>query len=45
MKVAANEYVQDAQHWDANRYDVKSGDTVTLRDKFDRNTSRTRCRW
>ena len=33
MKVKANAYVQDAQHWDADRYTVKSGDTVTLRDK------------
>jgi plastocyanin len=33
MKVKANAYVQDAQKWDADSYDVKSGDTVTLRDK------------
>jgi plastocyanin len=33
MKVKANAYVQDAQRWDADRYTVKSGDTVTLRDK------------
>jgi hypothetical protein len=33
MKVKANAYVQDAQRWDANSYDVKSGATVTLRDK------------
>ncbi len=33
MQVKANQYVQDAQHWDADSYDVKSGDTVTLRDK------------
>jgi plastocyanin len=32
-KVKANAYVQDAQHWDADSYKVKSGDTVTLRDK------------
>src|ERR1700755_613676 len=32
-KVKANAYVQDAQHWDADAYTVKSGDTVTLRDK------------
>jgi hypothetical protein len=33
MKVKANAYVQDAQRWDANTYTVKSGATVTLRDK------------
>ena len=33
MKVKANAYVQDAQRWDADSYTVKSGDTVTLRDK------------
>jgi hypothetical protein len=33
MQVKANQYVQDAQHWDADSYAVKSGDTVTLRDK------------
>ena len=33
MKVKANAYVQDAQHWDADSYSVKSGATVTLRDK------------
>src|ERR1700754_3499834 len=32
-KVKANQYVQDDQHWDADKYTVKSGDTVTLRDK------------
>jgi plastocyanin len=33
VKVKANAYVQDDQHWDAGKYTVKSGDTVTLRDK------------
>jgi hypothetical protein len=33
MKVKANGYVQDDQRWDADRYTVKSGATVTLRDK------------
>jgi plastocyanin len=33
MKVKANAYVQDGQRWDADGYTVKSGDTVTLRDK------------
>src|ERR1044072_7957866 len=33
MKVKANAYVQDARRWDADSYTVKSGATVTLRDK------------
>ncbi len=33
MKVKANGYVQDDQRWDADSYTVKSGATVTLRDK------------
>jgi len=33
MKVKFNAYVQDDQRWDANVYSVKSGATVTLRDK------------
>ena len=33
IKVKANGYVQDAQRWDADSYTVKSGATVTLRDK------------
>ena len=33
MQVKANAYVQDDQRWDANTYTVKSGATVTLRDK------------
>ena len=33
MKVKANGYVQDDQRWDADTYTVKSGATVTLRDK------------
>ena len=33
MKVKANAYVQDDQRWDADKYSVKSGATVTLRDK------------
>lgn len=33
MKVKTNAYVQDDQRWDANSYTVKSGATVTLRDK------------
>ena len=33
MNVKANAYVQDDQHWDADKYTVKSGATVTLRDK------------
>jgi hypothetical protein len=32
-KVKANAYVQDDQRWDADAYTVKSGATVTLRDK------------
>jgi plastocyanin len=40
-KVKANEYVQDAQHWDADSYTVKSGDTVTLRDKSTENQPHT----
>ena len=43
MKVKANAYVQDDQRWDADTYTVKSGATVTLRDKSTEN-SRTRCR-
>src|ERR1700755_2859370 len=41
MQVKANQYVQDAQHWDADSYDVKSGDTVTLRDKSTENQPHT----
>jgi uncharacterized cupredoxin-like copper-binding protein len=41
MKVKANAYVQDAQRWDANAYEVKSGDTVTLRDKSTENQPHT----
>lgn len=33
MKVKFNGYVQDDQRWDADAYEVKSGATVTLRDK------------
>ena len=33
MKVKANGYVQDDQRWDADKYTVKSGAAVTLRDK------------
>jgi plastocyanin len=33
MTVKANAYVQDGQRWDADTYTVKSGATVTLRDK------------
>ena len=33
MKVKANAYVQDGQRWDADTYSIKSGATVTLRDK------------
>jgi len=33
MKVKPNAYIQDNQHWDASVYRVKSGSTVTLRDK------------
>lgn len=33
MKVKSNAYVQDDQRWDANKYTIKSGATVTLRDK------------
>ena len=33
MKVKANAYVQDDQRWDADQYTVKSGATITLRDK------------
>ena len=41
MKVKANAYVQDAQHWDADSYSVKSGATVTLRDKSTENQPHT----
>jgi hypothetical protein len=40
-QVKANQYVQDAQHWDADSYDVKSGATVTLRDKSTENQPHT----
>ena len=43
MKVKANGYVQDDQRWDADKYTVKSGATVTLRDKSTK-VSRTRSR-
>ena len=33
MKLKANAYITDDQRWDANSYEVKSGATVTLRDK------------
>ena len=33
MKIKANAYVSDAQYWDADSYEIKSGATVTLRDK------------
>ena len=33
MEVKLNQYITDAQHWDADAYTVKSGATVTLRDK------------
>ena len=33
MKIKANAYVSDAQYWDADGYEIKSGATVTLRDK------------
>src|SRR4051812_38848373 len=33
MKVKPNVYIQDDQRWDADVYTVKSGATVTLRDK------------
>jgi hypothetical protein len=35
MKVKANAYITDDQRWDANTYEIKSGATVTLRDKSD----------
>ncbi len=33
MDVKLNRFVSDAQRWDADRYTVKSGATVTVRDK------------
>ena len=33
MEVKLNQYITDAQHWDADSYSVKSGATVTLKDK------------
>jgi hypothetical protein len=33
MKVKPNVYIQDDQRWDADVYKIKSGATVTLRDK------------
>ena len=41
MKVKANEYITDDQRWDANVYEVKSGATVTLRDKSEDNQPHT----
>jgi len=41
MKVKANAYVQDDQRWDADSYSVKSGATVTLRDKSTENQPHT----
>ena len=41
MKVKANAYVQDDQRWDADSYTVKSGATVTLRDKSTENQPHT----
>ena len=37
MKLKANEFITDDQRWDANVYTVKSGATVTLRDKSEDN--------
>jgi hypothetical protein len=37
MKLKANEFITDDQRWDANVYTVKSGATVTLRDKSETN--------
>jgi hypothetical protein len=37
MKLKANEYITDDQRWDANVYEIKSGATVTLRDKSEDN--------
>ena len=37
MKLKANEYITDDQRWDANAYAIKSGATVTLRDKTEDN--------
>jgi hypothetical protein len=33
MDVKLNQFITDAQHWDADTYTVKSGATVTLKDK------------
>ena len=33
MKVKLNQFVTDEQRWDADRYSVQSGATVTLKDK------------
>ena len=37
MKLKANAYITDDQRWDANAYEIKSGATVTLRDKTEDN--------
>ena len=37
MKLKANAYITDDQRWDANVYEIKSGATVTLRDKSEDN--------
>ena len=37
MKLKANEFITDDQRWDANVYEIKSGATVTLRDKSEDN--------
>ena len=37
MKLKANAYITDDQRWDANVYEIKSGATVTLRDRSDAN--------
>ena len=37
MDVKLNQFITDAQRWDADTYTVKSGATVTLRDKSKEN--------
>ena len=37
MKLKANEFITDDQRWDANVYEIRSGATVTLRDKSEDN--------
>ena len=41
MEVKLNQFISDQQHWDADTYAVKSGATVTLKDKSKMNQPHT----